>query len=84
MSSARGGISAFQISGWVQAHPYCYTTGQRESAGAKAQIFVGPNGPTKSRALIQSIRAMTPGKLAHSADLDLFVRSEMYKLQTRN
>jgi hypothetical protein len=45
MSSARGGISAFQISGWVQAHPYCYITGQRESAGAKAQIFVGPRRP---------------------------------------
>jgi hypothetical protein len=45
MSSARGGISAFQISGWVQAHTYCYITGQRKSAGAKAQIFVGPQRP---------------------------------------
>jgi hypothetical protein len=57
---------------------------KEKGAGAKAQIFAGLNGPTLSRALIQSSSSVISGRLLHSADLDLFALSEMYKLQAQD
>jgi hypothetical protein len=45
--------------------------GRKKGPGAKARSFVGLlYGPTKSRALIQSIRAVNREKIAHSGDLN--------------